>query len=451
MAEDFVSNYRGAKSRLDAQNAVKKSLPTRGSIQKERAATNSAKGPSQNAWSPSLLDVLALPLGIITVNGGGSVAPAEKKLPEKQPEINWNQVNNLLDQRGAYSYSENPANSLDVEIPMTSNVRKIQAGKLRIINDVNKSGINRDNALYIVGNTYQDNDDGTHYGMGWDGRPYSYKIEGDEVKDFTLLDADEHKRAIERLTNGGVKVDSSIDNTGTLAQIYRSIKKMQDFQKGNLSPKQANISDPDPGYGDSHGLVGYTYTDRDTGKNNVLLFNADFPGLNNAREAYEKGAAPINDEDHVTAHELSHVVDFERIDAAEKYNKLHNIFEDNGGNAFDMFKQAAKNTGFKNVEDAVASISSYALNDAYEAFAEAYVDVLYNKGNAKPFSKELIRLYNDQVDRLAKLLGPKDAEAFRKEYGLGGGLMTQKQLNDAVVNYEQIKRNNNPFPARNQF
>ena len=181
-----------------------------------------------------------------TVAEGSRTFSQSGSTQQASNELDWNRVNKILDERSAYSNTENPALSLDVEIPMTSNVRKIQFGKLKLLNDVNNTGLNKDMALYIVGNTYQDNNDGTHYGMGWDGRPYSYKIDGNEVKDFTLLDANEHKKAIERLTNGKVKVDDSITNTGTLAQIYRSIKKMQDFKKGNLVPGNTNILDPDP-------------------------------------------------------------------------------------------------------------------------------------------------------------------------------------------------------------
>lgn len=411
MASNFVSNYRGAKSQADAQEARKKSTSTR-----------------RGAYS-------------ITPVDAPSVPNTSAATQTNRDELDWNRVNKILDERSAYSNTENPALSLDVEIPMTSNVRKIQFGKLKLFNDVNNTGLNRDMALYIVGNTYQDNDDGTHYGMGWDGRPYSYKIDGNEVKDFTLLDANEHKKAIERLTNGKVKVDDSITNTGTLAQIYRSIKKMQDFKKGNLVPGNTNISDPDPGHGDEYGYVGLTYNKRGTGDSDVLLFNADYPEMNRSRKQYDLGRAPTGDVDHVTAHELSHAADFNRINAYDKYHKLESDL--GGGEA--MFEQAAKNAGFGSIKDAVATISSYALEDPYEAFAEAYVDVLYNRDNAKPFSKELVRLYNEQIDMLTRAMGPKDAATFRKEYGLNNGIMTQQQIKDAVVNYEQIKRNNNPF------
>ena len=67
-----------------------------------------------------------------------------------------------------------------------------------------------------------------------------------------------------------------------------------------------------------------------------------------------------------------------------------------------LFEQAAKNTGFNSVDEANASISGYAKSDWTEAFAEAYSDVLLNGDKATPYSKELIRLYSEAVDKWAK-------------------------------------------------
>lgn len=67
-----------------------------------------------------------------------------------------------------------------------------------------------------------------------------------------------------------------------------------------------------------------------------------------------------------------------------------------------LFEQAAKNTGFSSVDEANRSISRYADWNWTEAFAEAYSDVLLNGDQAKPYSKELIRLYSEAADKWAK-------------------------------------------------
>lgn len=90
-----------------------------------------------------------------------------------------------------------------------------------------------------------------------------------------------------------------------------------------------------------------------------------------------------------------------RLDAMDKYSEL--LSKQNKSNTSQgIFEQAAKNTGFNSVDEANASISEYAATNWNEAFAEAYSDVLLNGDKAKPYSKELIRLYSEAADKWAK-------------------------------------------------
>lgn len=428
---------------------------------------------------------------------------------------NWDQdkINSVLDERYAGNdVSENPMMSLNVEIPKTFTVRRIQNGELKLDNDTNITGINNDNALYIVGNTYQYNDDGSYYGMGWDGRPYSYTIKNNTVGDFTPLDTDEQKRSIERLTDGRITVHDTITNPGTLAEIYRSIKRMYDYGNGNLIPDNVLIGDSDPESVEmlgGNGIMGIARFNYGTPEepDHIDLLGSNFPDIQKWKS--DRGAAhgwfSAGGGDDLPQHELAHTAEYAISDAPDRYSRrvakeaekyagkystgdilsdglskikyfipslIDSIFgthiipteeewyemPDGIQSAFwedafmsledkydtveekmnkaayeknnewfqkygytpldELLEEAAKNTGFDSAREAMASISEYAKSGEGEAFAEAYADVLLNGNKAKPFSKELIRLYSDLADKAEKDFGrnkkPVKLETFNQ-------------------------------------
>lgn len=484
----FYENLRA--SRGNTYKAAN-SLPTRGDMQKERQAV-----------------VKKTP----TVAQGDNVASERKATGVGT----WDKekISNVLDERWAGLHSsENPMISLNVDIPKTPSVIKIQTGRYKLDNNTNNTGINDDNALYIVGNTYQDNDDGTHFGMGWDGRPYSYTIKDDVVGDFTPLGVDEQKKAINRISNGKIEVHETITNPATLAEIYRSIKRMNENGNGNLVPDHVVIGDSEPGsvtlFG-GDGVMGVTRMNKGTKENpeHIDLLGTDFPDIQAQRSnrSAASGFHSAGGSDAVPQHELAHAAEFAILDSPQRYydkiskeaaqykdkysssdlwddaigkikyaipllmdsvfgtkfvpskeevkkmirsenqnisgvaefwwdyylspkDKYHTVEETmlnkadrkyhnwsnkyaNGGwDAQDnLFEEAAKNTGYDSIEDAISSISGYAKSgmgsgNYNEAFAEAYTDVLLNGKTAKPFSKEVIRLYSKLADDTEKEFG----------------------------------------------
>lgn len=405
--------------------------------------------------------------------------------------------------------SESPMLSLNVDIPRTPSVIKIQTGKYKLNNDTNVTGINNDNALHIVGTTYQDNDDGTHYGMGWDGRPYSYTIKNSVVGDFTPLGIDEQKKAVKRLTDGKISVHETITNPATLAEIYRSIKRMKDNGNGNLIPDHVVIGDSDPSrvsiLGEDGTMGVARRSEGSAGRpDHIDLRGSNFPSAQAWKSNMGKqlGWFSANGGDSLAQHELAHTAEYALLDSPQRYydrvaedakkykgkysagdlwddaigkikyalpvlmdavfgthfvpskdemeamyasnrindNKTAEYWEDYytpleykyntveekmkdaankkssewadkyvGEDDWDaqnnLFRKAARNAGFESVEDAVASVSEYATTDNSEAFAEAYSDVLLNGAQAKPFSKELIKIYSEAADDATKMFG----------------------------------------------
>lgn len=236
-------------------------------------------------------------------------------------------IANVLDNRWAgIDSSENPMVSLNVDIPKTPTVRKIQTGKYKLSNDTNITGINNDNALYIIGNTYQDNNDNTYYGMGWDGRPYSYTIKDNVVGEFTPLDSDEQKKAIERLSDGKIKIHETITNPATLAEIYRSVKRMQDSGNGNLVPDNVVIGDSYPGsvtMPGGSGLAGIAKPNKGTEEepDHIDLLGTDFPAIQagKSNKGKQSGFHSTGGGDSVPQHELAHTAEFALLDSPQRY------------------------------------------------------------------------------------------------------------------------------------
>lgn len=346
------------------------------------------------------------------------------------------EIEKTMIERDAYDESENPMLSMNVDIPQTEDVKKILSGQLKIVNDTNKTGINNDNALFIVGNTYQTNDN-DYYGMGWDGRPYSYTIKNNIVSEFTPLDVEEARKSIERLSNGSITTDESIDNVPTIARIYRSLEKMQRYGNGNLVPPSSTVVElPDPGGG--YTVIGsqepsgrFIYNSR-TNKGELQIRGDNYPEWTawDAANDGAKGHSATMNSDHVEAHELAHGAQeaVENImhvlyndlfssteeyndDAYNEWNKLDDEFLKDFDSTRGMFEKAAEKAGFENINSAIRSISEYATTNLFEAFAEAYTDVLLNRGRAKKFSKELIKAYSDLADKYVE-----KANKLREKY-----------------------------------
>lgn len=131
-------------------------------------------------------------------------------------------------------------------------------------------------------------------------------------------------------------------------------------------------------------------------------------------------------------------------DKSEEWQQKHQ--GDSWSIQTNLFKKAADNLGFKSVEDAVSTISEYATNNNTEAFAEAYTDVLINGDNAKPYSKELIKLYMEVADDAAKAFGknkPTQLKLFQELTNLFPENRLRKEkltLNDFRNNYRLISR-----------
>lgn len=464
--------------------------------------------------------------------------------PNQEKTINFDFIKDAMDERSAGNdESENPIMSMDIEIPDTPTVRKIRSGEFKISNDINKTAIGNDNALYIVGNTYQRNNDGTYYGMGWDGRPYSYTIKNKIVSDFAPLGIDEQKKAINRISDGKITIHETITNPGTLAEIYRSIKRMNENGNGKLIPDNVVIGDSYPGTLVVSGLQGVARKSDGTKEkpDHIDLLGADFPDFKTYMSDKDKqsGWSSAGGGDAVPQHELAHTAEFALLDSpyryyekiskdAEKYDNKYSAnelwrdavskikyaipvlmdsvfgthivpskeeveemrnsddesknktaeFWDNyytspadkyrtvgdkmradayynkvrewerkyddsySGVQSSLFKKAAKNTGFDSVEEAMASISKYAASNESEAFAEAYTDVLLNRDKAKPFSKELIRLYTEAADDAAKTFGknkPTQLKMLDQLFNiLPDDFPTQSTGNTFYQNYQQL-------------
>ncbi len=263
------------------------------------------------------------------------------------------------------------------------------------------------------------------------------------------------RAAIRDASGGKIIVDQSIYNKTSLERILGSVKSMQEENGGALQPGYTIISD--------------SKNERRFGKNNLgeahmdgpVWTHALLPGFkwNLPRDHYGTKNAPYrvyleepNDIDYndsmanwdlgwtigkpvkdkwvesaTHSHELAHTAYFDALKKVKNPllafgsdRKTAENFKNTHHSPQEMFDVAAKNTGFKNVKDAAATISEYALKDAEEdernggldasknwgpqylrlseVFAEAYNDVLYNKENASEYSKELIKLYTEYVN-----------------------------------------------------
>lgn len=340
---------------------------------------------------------------------------------------------------------------------------------------------------YIVQNTFRTDRDGVNYGVGRDGKTYSYiKFYNNNISEPKLLSAEEQRKAISNMTDGKIEIDSNITNQESLTDLFRSINRM--YEKGdNLVPGKVNITKlirsdyAGSPLADAYGLA----------KNNevgtpdtIKLYSLDDPQRrrrDEAESAKNKWSPNIPYlGEFVPTHELSHTAQFNANsilkewlakkeddakkyenkytpsqlfqeamyemlrrsgdlsyedslgykilnDAKEQYEKWEDEFSHEiYGNHRDkdsLFGIAAKNLGFDSVNEAAKTVSDYAgyemvepyyidgerkeyrYIDEAELFAEAYADVLFNEDKAAPYSKEIIKLYKNFVDKWADRTG----------------------------------------------
>lgn len=264
------------------------------------------------------------------------------------------------------------------------------------------------------------------------------------------------RAAIREASGGRVIVDQSIYNKTSLERILNSVKAMQEQNDGALQPGYTIISDSKNDMWSDGKNLGSATSDGPTWMNRLLPgFQWNLPrdhyGTKNApyrvylrypndveyndylaRDALDTNwtIENFNDDNVESAthsHELAHTAYYDALKkiknpllAFGSDRKTIENFKNTHHSLQEMFDVAAKNTGFKNLKDAAASISEYALNDVEEdeekggldasknwgpkylrlpeVFAEAYNDVLYNKQYASEYSKELIRLYAEYVN-----------------------------------------------------
>lgn len=309
------------------------------------------------------------------------------------------------------------------DIQKARRTRKIAHGSMDTSNgQQNNQEVYPNDKDYVVQNTFRMDRDGTNYGVGRDGKTYSYTIDlNNRISEPKLLSAEEQRKAISNMTDGKVEIDPDVTNQESLTDIFRSINRMYE-KGGNLVPDGVKIYDMHPGkyvlFGGPQGRAINWGSDLSS-KDIVEINGLDFPNFRKSQEEedYEEGFASSGKfpGQHVPTHELSHTADFaasriidkwiyEKQQEAEKNkNKypanelfkkaINNFFggdyeldesksvgtqlldevyrkynkwkdEDRKNNlenyTEDFFDIAAENSGFDSVNDAAASISGYA-------------------------------------------------------------------------------------------
>lgn len=329
-------------------------------------------------------------------------------------------------------------------------VKEAQLNRLKVPSSVdlgNGKTLNADDIRYIVDNTYERGRDGVSYGVGKDGRPYSYTMKGAAVGDVTSLDMQHQRDLIEKFTNGEIVASDDIASPENLVWIFDTAKRMQDYGNGNLRPRNTEVHDYWEGLGEWKPNVLGEYRPmvdwRNGKRTGVYIRDTEDPSGQDKNDyySYETGWSPAYANGaYATTHELAHAADYEapyayetiagkRLqgnsealkDAAHRYyDRVHNKIwygpievKDN----YDIFKEAAENAGYtgdaEGIKKAMSSISEYAGTRRNEAIAEAYSDVLLNGEKANPFSKELVKLLSERADMVSKYSGERSKKAER--------------------------------------
>lgn len=381
------------------------------------------------------------------------------------------------------------------------------------------------NKDYVIQNTFRTDNDGVSYGVGRDGKTYSYTVGfNNKISNPKLLSAEEQRDAISRMTDGRIEIDPNITNQESLTDIFRSINRM--YEKGdNLIPGKVNITKllrseyADSPLADSYGLA----SNKKPGvPDTIKIYSLDNPQLRRKDEAAaaESKWSPNNPYlgEFVPTHELSHTAQFnansiledwlaEKEDEAKKYENKYTpsqlfqkavretlgrfgnlsygdslgykmlndakeqyekwrkeLSDEIYGNFNDkdsIFGIAAKNLGFDSVNEAAKTVSGYAgyeivepyyyngeqkeykYIDEAELFAEAYADVLFNEDEAAPYSKEIIKLYKNLVDKWEEKTGKaKDrrAKEIKQMFNILPDFTTKSDKNPAALFHNNFVR-----------
>lgn len=277
------------------------------------------------------------------------------------------------------------------------------------------------------------------------------------------------REQIRQVSDGKIMVDQSIYNEESLNRILNVVQKMKQQNNGNLFPAYTAISNVDRPY---NYLTSGTFHYNDTymtGRKNtpyrINIKNANDVESNDLDAFFDlyfnyHPETPENEygnESSTVAHELSHSAHknaYKKMvppKPALTYDdkKTFQNFINTHSSLKQLFHDAAKNTNFDNLVDAAESVSGYAKKyaenakptDSFylaEVFAEAYTDVLYNGENASPYSKELIRLYNDYINDYNKTFAGWDDP----KRGLVFNATLENLLNDRNKFIENLRQAN---------
>lgn len=400
-------------------------------------------------------------------------------------------------------------------MPQLRSANPVERAKATTQTIQKNAAIDRKNQESVVNNTFKTDDNGTRYGVGTDGKTYSYNTWNNKVVDMRPLTSAEQRDAISRFSGGNISVDNRIKNNESLTNILQSVVRLYD-QGGSLVPGPTNITDLyEGGVYSTWGPLGETTVPkRATTKTEPVLIK--FKGLSvpwavqddidtSSRSGWSSSEKHTNE--HVPTHELAHATQASSMSKlqnwynaqakeAEKYkgklpatalwakttsgltgidypesttveekikdraqdkmqqwqNELkekYGVFGING-----LFKIAAKNAGFESVDEAAKTVSRYASSSLSgldadrgrypEVFAEAYTDVLLDGDDAKPFSKELIRLFSDyaaDMDTKTGETAKKRVSEMRKllnalpEFSTNNSLTVPEKVNAFTRNY----------------
>lgn len=316
------------------------------------------------------------------------------------------------------------------------------------------------------------------------------KKEEEEYAKYKAKETAPLRSAIREASGGRILVDDSIYDKTKLERILDSVKTMQESNNGVLQPPYVVISNREMDDSDILGVASprVTYTNKlfPFLKSYQLSPSDNYYGTKNS--PYRIGLTVANDtqyndflsylndagnwtvekktggewpESLVHAHELAHTAYFDALKKTQdpvlpKYYSREKIkeFRQTHPSLQEIFDVAARNAGYDTLQEAAATISGYALQDAEndnkkggidatknwrpnyhrlpELFAEAYVDYLYNKENASNFSKEIIKLYVDYINDYNNTFDEKIAldNLFRQPEKLDNG----KFVNDFIDN-----------------
>lgn len=277
------------------------------------------------------------------------------------------------------------------------------------------------------------------------------------------------REAIKELSGGKVIVKDNVHNPETLKNIMASVLRMNQFNDGALFPGYTEVSDPGYSYWrrwDDNNLGEFISGEYgraiaphiSVGTKNhpyeIYLRDTNYPewNLGIATDDSSSGWWPKtgDEEDYpVPTHELAHsaqrdaakkvknpglTMDYAERIRRQKFMSTHEPMQK-------LFDIAANRLGFNSLQEAAENVSGYAATDPKkeesgkrkapkdwspgvrlpEVFAEAYTDVLYNKNNANPYSKELINLYTEYVNDYEEAFGKRDnknIDSFKMALGI---------------------------------